>query len=96
MVIHPVRLNGMIIGVAQTFDYFKQIQDRITGFVSSHSKIKEQRFLELMMETKMLTKDVGTVLVGEEIVKEGLVDAIGGMKEAIQKLHELIDRAEEK
>lgn len=93
MVIHPVRLNGMIIGVAQTFDYFKQIQDRITGFVSSHSKIKEERFLELMMETKMLTKDVGTVLVGEEIVREGIVDAVGGMKEAIQKLHDLIDQA---
>lgn len=91
MVIHPVRLNGMIIGVAQTFDYFKQIQDRITGFVSSHSKIDEDRFLELMMETKMLTKDVGTVLVGEEIVQEGIVDAVGGMKEAIQKLHDLID-----
>lgn len=96
MVIHPVRLNGMIIGVAQTFDYFKQIQDRITGFVSSHSKIKEERFLELMMETKMLTKDVGTVLVGEEIVKEGIVDAVGGMKEALQKLHDLIDAAERK
>ena len=95
MVIHPVRLNGMIIGVAQTFDYFKQIQDRITGFVSDHSKIKEERFLELMMETKMLTKDVGTVLVGEEIVKEGIVDAVGGMKEAIQKLHDLIDAVEE-
>lgn len=94
MVIHPVRLNGMIIGVAQTFDYFKQIQDRITGFVSNHSKIKEERFLELMMETKMLTKDVGTVLVGEEIVKEGIVDAVGGMKEAIQKLHDLIDEYE--
>ena len=76
MVIHPVRLNGMIIGVAQTFDYFKQIQDRITGFVSDHSKIKEERFLELMMETKMLTKDVGTVLVGEEIVKEGIAKII--------------------
>ena len=85
----------MIIGVAQTFDYFKQIQDRITGFVSDHSKIKEERFLELMMETKMLTKDVGTVLVGEEIVKEGIVDAVGGMKEAIQKLHDLIDAVEE-
>ncbi|MBR1691999.1 MAG: ATP-dependent Clp protease proteolytic subunit [Lachnospiraceae bacterium] len=90
MVIHPVRLNGMIIGVSQTFDYFKQIQDRITGFVCEHSKIEEKRLLELMMETKMLTKDVGSVLVGEEIVREGIVDEVGGMNDAIGKLHELI------
>jgi len=91
MVIHPVRLNGMIIGVAQTFEYFKQIQDRITGFVCEHSRIKEQRLLELMMETKMLTKDVGSVLVGDRIVEEGIVDEVGGMKDAIAKLHELIE-----
>lgn len=90
MVIHPVRLNGMVIGVTQTFDYFRQIQDRITGFIVEHSQIKEERLLELMMETKVLTKDVGSVLVGEQIVREGIVDEVGGMKEAIAKLHELI------
>ena len=69
MVIHPVRMNGMVIGVPQTFDYFKQIQDRITGFVCSHSEITRERIEELMMETEMLTKDVGTILVGQEAVR---------------------------
>jgi ATP-dependent protease ClpP protease subunit len=91
MVIHPVRLNGMVIGVPQTFDYFKQIQDRITGFVCSHCDIKQKRFEELMMETGFLTKDVGSILVGEEAVQEKLINATGGIKEAIAKLHEMID-----
>ena len=91
MVIHPVRLNGLIIGVSQTFDYFKSIQDRITGFIVKHSAISEARLMELMMETKVLTKDVGSILVGTSAVKEGLINEVGGMKEAIQKLHDLID-----
>ena len=70
MVIHPVRMNGMVIGVPQTFDYFKQIQDRITGFVCHHCNITRARFEELMMETEMLTKDVGTILVGKEAFEE--------------------------
>ena len=90
MVIHPVRMNGMVIGVPQTFDYFKQIQDRITGFVCSHCGIKKQRLEELMMETGVLTKDVGTILVGQETVNEGIIDAVGGISEAMTKLHELI------
>ena len=90
MVIHPVRMNGMVIGVPQTFDYFKQIQDRITGFVCSHCGIQKQRLEELMMETGVLTKDVGTILVGQETVNEGIIDAVGGISEAMAKLHELI------
>ena len=92
MVIHPVRMNGMVIGVPQTFDYFKQIQDRITGFVCSHCDISRNRFEKLMMETEILTKDVGTILVGEEAVDEGIIDETGGIREAMAKLHELIDR----
>lgn len=92
MVIHPVRMNGMVIGVPQTFDYFKQIQDRITGFVCSHCDISRNRFEKLMMETEILTKDVGTILVGEETVDEGIIDETGGIREAVAKLHELIDR----
>lgn len=92
MVIHPVRTNGMVIGVRQTFDYFKQIQDRITNFVSSHCAISEERMEALMMETRVLTKDLGTILVGEACVKEGIIDEVGGIKEAIAKLHELIGR----
>lgn len=91
MVIHPVRMNGMVIGVAQTFDYFKQIQNRITGFVCDHCKISKNRFEELMMETGILTKDVGTILVGEQVVREQIIDEVGGIKEAIWKLHEMID-----
>lgn len=90
MVIHPVRMNGTVIGVPQTFDYFKLIQDRITGFVCRHCQVDRSRFEELMMETGVLTKDVGTILVGEEAVKYGIIDEVGGIDKAIRKLHELI------
>ena len=90
MVIHPVRMNGMIIGVSQSFDYFKQIQDRITGFVCRHSNVDLEDFESLMMETRMLTKDVGTILVGKEAVEHGIIDEVGGIKDAIAKLHELM------
>lgn len=90
MVIHPVRMSGMVIGVPQTFDYFKLIQDRITGFVCSHCSISKQKLEQLMMETGILTKDVGTILVGEEAVKQGIIDEVGGIDKAIAKLHEMI------
>ena len=92
MVIHPVRLSGMVIGVQQTFDYFKQIQNRITGFVCSHCRIPKPRLEELMMETGMLTKDVGTVLVGREAVDEGIICEVGGIKDAIAKLHDMVGK----
>ena len=92
MVIHPVRMNGMVIGVPQTFDYFRQIQTRITGFVCSHCKISKNRFEELMMETGVLTKDVGTILVGEEAVSEGIINETGGISQAMEKLHSLISK----
>lgn len=90
MVIHPVRMNGMVIGVPQTFDYFKQIQDRITGFVCSHCRITQSRLEELMMETGVLTKDVGSILVGREAVNMGIINEVGGISRAIGKLHELM------
>lgn len=90
MVIHPVRMSGMVIGVPQTFDYFKLIQDRITGFVCGHCKIGKSTFEQLMMETGILTKDMGTILVGEEAVKYGIIDEVGGIDKAIAKLHSLI------
>ncbi len=96
MVIHPVRMNGMVIGVPQTFDYFKLIQDRITGFVCRNCKVPRSRFEELMMETGVLTKDVGTILVGEEAVKCGLIDEVGGIDRAIHKLHALIEENHDK
>lgn len=90
MVIHPVRMNGMVIGAPQTFDYFKQMQDRITGFVCSHCKVTRERMEEMMMETGILTKDVGTILVGSAAVEEGLINEVGGIKEAMHKLYELM------
>lgn len=90
MVIHPVRLNGTVIGVPQTFDYFRQIQNRISGFVYRHCRIKPARFEQLLMETEMLTKDVGTILVGEQAVKEGIIDEVGGISQALHKLYELM------
>ncbi len=90
MVIHPVRMNGMVIGVPQTFEYFKLIQDRITGFVCSHCRIDKSTLEELMMETGVLTKDVGTILVGEEAVNHGIIDEVGGIDKAIARLHEMI------
>lgn len=92
MIIHPVRMTGMIIGVQQTFDYFKDIQNRIVCFVCAHCKISKERFEKLMMETQVLTKDVGTILQGEETVQEGIIDSIGGIKEAVAKLHEMIEK----
>jgi ATP-dependent protease ClpP protease subunit len=90
MVIHPVRLNGLMIGAPQTYDYFQQIQYRITGFVSGHCGIKKERLEELMLNTGMLSKDLGTVLVGPQTVEEGLIDEVGGICQALDKLHELI------
>ncbi len=90
MVVHPVRMNGMVIGVPQTFNYFREVQNRITSFVCSHCKIAKERYEELMMETEVLTKDVGSVLEGKEAVKEGIICEIGGISQAVAKLHELI------
>lgn len=91
MVIHPVRMNGMVIGVQQTFDYFRQIQDRIIGFVCKHCKISKERIESLMMETEVLTKDVGTILVGEQAVEHGIIDEVGGIKDAMNCLHKMIE-----
>ena len=88
--IHPVRMTGLIIGVSQTFDYFKRIQERIVSFVVSHSQIRKERLTELMLETGELTKDVGSILVGEQAVREGLIDGAGGIQDAFRKLHELM------
>lgn len=96
MVIHPVRMNGMFIGVPQTYEYFKKIQERINDFVINHCHIRENRFSELMNETEILTKDVGSILVGKQTVKEGIIDEIGGLKDAMKKLYELVDRESNK
>ena len=90
MVIHPVRMSGTVIGAKQTYDYFKQMQDRIAGFVASHCHVSEERMTEMMMNTQMLTKDLGTILVGKQAVSEGIIDAVGGISDAFAKLYQLI------
>ena len=90
MMVHPVRMTGMVIGAAQTYEYFDMIQDRILSFVSGHSRISYEDLKTLMHNTKMLTKDLGTVLVGKDAVDAGLIDQVGGMKEALAKLYEMM------
>lgn len=91
MIIHPVRMNGMVIGAQQTYDYFQLIEERILNFISTHCSAKKERIREMMMNTGMMTKDLGTLLIGKEAVKEGLINEVGGLKEAMRKLYELID-----
>ena len=92
MMIHPVRMTGMVIGASQTYEYFNMIQDRILSFTSAHSKMPYDQVKRLMHNTKMLTRDWGTVLVGGQAVEEGLIDEVGGIREALHKLYRLIDR----
>ena len=91
MVIHPVRLNGLVIGAPQTYDYFQQMQDRITGFVAQHCFASQERLEQMMMNTSMLTKDLGTILVGRQAVEEGIINEVGGIDEAMKKLHQMIE-----
>lgn len=92
MTIHPVRMNGLVLGVPQTLSYFDKMQERIVSFVSQNSKIPPERFRELMMATGELVMDVGTVLDGENAVKEGLIDNIGNLKDAMSYLYSEIDK----
>lgn len=92
MTIHPVRHSGLVLGVPQTMRYFEQMQERITGFVHRHSSIPEERFIQLMMDTSELVMDVGTVLDGEQAVKEGLIDELGSLGNALQYLYEEIEK----
>ena len=91
MIIHPVRMNGMVLGTPQTYSQFQQIQDRILDFVSSHSQAEKKKLEELMMNTSMLSKDLGTVLVGKDAVVQGLINEIGGISRALEKLRVMIE-----
>lgn len=96
MTIHPVRMNGLVLGVPQTLSYFDKMQDRIVNFVTSNSGISEEEFRKLMMQTGELVMDVGTVVDGEKAVEIGLIDSLGGLSDAIECLYELIENSEEK
>ena len=88
IMVHPVRMTGMVIGASQ---YFEMIQDRIISFISKHASIAYDQVKRLMLNTEMLTRDLGTVLVGEEAVRQGLIDQVGGIKEALGKLYEMME-----
>lgn len=92
MTVHPIRLTGLVIGVPQTYEYLDKMQDRVVKFVTTHSKITEDKFRELMFRTGELARDIGTVLVGRDAVECGLIDDIGGIKQAVGHLRTLIGK----
>ncbi len=96
MTIHPVRMNGTVLGVPQTLSYFDKMQDRIINFVTSNSNIEEKILRRLMMNTKELVMDVGSVVEGEKAVEIGLIDRLGGLSDAIESLYELIETSEKR
>ncbi|MBQ9939727.1 MAG: ATP-dependent Clp protease proteolytic subunit [Oscillospiraceae bacterium] len=91
MTVHPIRMNGLVLGVPQTFSYFNRMQERITSFVCENSKISAERFRELMTKTGDLVTDVGTVLGGEDAVREGIIDRLGTLSDSMKELCGLID-----
>lgn len=93
MLIHPVRMSGMVIGARQTYEYFQRMQDRITGFIARHSGADQACIEEMMMDTGFMTKDLGTILVGKEAVKAGIIDEVGGIRDAFRKLYSLMKKA---
>ena len=95
MTIHPVRLNGLVIGVPQTFYYFERIQERIIQFVTANSGVKREAFTKLMLQTGELAADVGSVIYGEEAVELGLIDRIGGLSDALECLYSMIEEKKE-
>lgn len=94
MTVHPVRMNGLVLGVPQTLSYFEKMQDRIVNFVSNNSKISRDDFKRLMMKTGELVMDVGTVLDGEGAVESGLIDQLGGLSDALDFLNSMIEERE--
>ena len=96
MTIHPVRMSGTLVGAPQTYDYFDKMQERVLEFIVTNSDINKQRLRELMMDTSTLALDVGTFLIGEECVKERLIDEVGGLDDAMEKLYEMIAENREK
>lgn len=96
MTIHPVRMNGLVLGVPQTFSYFDKMQERIVRFVCDNSNMSPERFRQLMMETGELMTDVGSVIDGETAVREGLIDELGGLSDAIECLYDMIENHSEK
>ena len=96
MTIHPVRINGLVIGVPQTFTYFKEMQKRIIDFICAHSRADKEKIHELMMRPDMMATDVGTIIEGREAVEYGLIDEVGGLDKALDALKEMIRENKER
>lgn len=94
MIVHPIRMNGFVIGVAQTFNYFQKMQERIDNFIVRTSKINKENLKEMMLRSDELLNDMGTILIGKQAVECGLIDEEGGIKDALSKLKELIKEKE--
>lgn len=91
MVVHPLRISDTVLGVKQNYDYIERMQDRVIRFTSNHSNISEEALRKIMFNTKELSKDIGSVLVGKEAVENGIIDRIGGISDALNKLYDLIN-----
>ena len=96
MTIHPIRHTGMVISVPQTFDYLNKMQERVVSFITSHSKVTHERFMEMMLRTGEMASDVGTILIGNEAVTCGLINELGTLERAMSKLRDLIGQKEMK
>ena len=94
MIVHPIRMNGFVIGVSQTFEYFQKMQERIDNFIVRTSKIEKSRLKEMMLKSDELLNDMGTILIGEQAVECGLIDEVGGINDALSKLKDLIESQE--
>ena len=96
MTIHPVRMNGLVLGIPQTLEYFRRMQDRITNFVTQNSNITKERFTSLAMNTQELEMEVGTVIDGPDAVEEGLIHSLGSLSDAMDCLGQMIDRSKKR
>ena len=96
MTVHPVRMTGLVVGAPQTYRYFQRIQEQITDFVTANSRISRETFLDYMMKTDELATDVGSILYGEEAVRSGLIDELGGLSDALKCLHGMIKSDKDK
>ena len=96
MTVHPVRMSGLVVGAPQTFRYFQRIQEQITDFVAANSKISKEQFEKYMMATGEMATDVGTILYGKEAVASGLIDRLGGLSDALNALHRMIEKSKSK
>lgn len=94
MTVHPVRMNGLVLGVPQTMSYLKKMEERVVGFIVRNSKVQSDRFRQLMLNSDELISDFGTVLLGEDAVKEGLIDNVGSLSDALKCLYDMTNQQE--